>query len=163
MKVRLIVLCLLTALGLAAPAAAHDGERAPIIHRIDHLRWDTNALRRDSGLLPIETDFLYRTIETPDYRLAVLELWERRLEKAWRESVWVELAGCESDGDWHVDADFDGGLQFHPGTWATYRLPGFPGYAYEATPMQQVIVARRVLAAEGWNAWPACSAALGLR
>jgi hypothetical protein len=162
-KVRIAVACLLAALGLASPAAAHESKQAPIIHSIDHLRWDTNALRRDSGLPPIETDFRYRAVEDVEYRLSVRRLWEQRFDTAWRESVWVRLAGCEAGGDWHVDADFDGGLQFHPGTWAAYRLPGFPQYAYQATPLEQVEVARRVRAEEGWRAWPACSAALGLR
>jgi hypothetical protein len=138
---------------------------APVIHSIDHLRWATNELRRDSGLGPIATDFTYRKVEDPGYRRSVHELWEDRLAEAWRSSVWQRLAECESRRTWNYNgpSGFDGGLQFHPGTWDTYAPAGFPRFAYLATPQKQVDVARRVRAAEGWGAWPACSAALGLR
>lgn len=78
---------------------------------------------------------------------------------------WRSLAACESGGRWDYNGDsgFDGGLQHHPSTWSAYRLPGYPPFAYLATPEQQVTVARRVLAAQGWGAWPACSRKLGLR
>lgn len=79
-------------------------------------------------------------------------------------SVWDKLSGCEASGDWSYNgpSGFDGGVQFEPGTWSAYRLPGYPAYAYQATREQQIAVAERVLAAQGWGAWPACSAKLGL-
>lgn len=79
--------------------------------------------------------------------------------------VWAALASCESGQNWSYNggSGFDGGLQFHPGTWSAYRLPGYPAYAYQASAAQQVAVAERVLATQGWSAWPACSAKLGLR
>lgn len=163
MKLRLAVLCLLAVLLAPAGALAHVHPRAPIIHEIDHVRRDTNALRRDSGLEAIPTTFHYRRVADRDYRLAVLERWKTRFDRTWRRSVWVRLAECESNGDWRIDGAFDGGLQFHPGTWNAYRPAGFPRFAHGASRLEQVRVARRVLAAEGWNAWPACSALLGLR
>jgi hypothetical protein len=147
----------------AAPALAHVGERAPIVHEIDHLRRDTNALLTEAGLRPYATDLSHRAIADTEYRLALRNLWRKRFANALERSVWSRLAECESNGHWDIDADFDGGLQFHPGTWSSYRPAGYPEYAYEATPAQQIRVARRVLADQGWNAWPACSAALGLR
>jgi hypothetical protein len=166
-KVRIALVCLLPALGLATTASAHESLFAPIIHSIDHLRWETNALRRQAGLEPIPTDFAYRANESASFRLEVQALWRDRLAEAREQlvplnSMWGRLAECESNGNWRIDGAFDGGLQFHPGTWTAYRPDGFPRYAYEATPGQQVFVAEQVLAAEGWNAWPACSAALGL-
>ena len=165
MKVPIALLSLIAALALAEPASSHESAVAPVIHSIDHLRWETNALLRDAGVPPIETDFSYREVEDPSYRLFVHRLWEGRLAEAWRSSVWQRLAECESHGTWDYNgpSGFDGGLQFHPGTWDAYRPDDYPGYAYLATPQQQVVVARRVRAAEGWGAWPACSAALGLR
>jgi hypothetical protein len=82
---------------------------------------------------------------------------------AW--GVWGALASCESGQDWSYNggSGFDGGLQFHPGTWSSYRLPGYPAYAYQASAAQQIAVAERVLADQGWLAWPACSLKLGLR
>jgi hypothetical protein len=55
---------------------------------------------------------------------------------------------------------FSGGLQFTPSTWRAY---GGQGDAHTATRAQQITVAERVLADQGWAAWPACSAKLGLR
>lgn len=81
-----------------------------------------------------------------------------------RASVWDRLAECESSGRWNLNVGlYDGGLQFHPSTWTAYKLPGYPPYAYQATRGQQIAAAERVLDAQGWGAWPACSRKLGLR
>lgn len=84
--------------------------------------------------------------------------------------VWAALAECESHGEWDYGPHsawgsriFEGGLQFHPDTWDAFRGPDDPEAAYLATPEAQVAVAERVLAAQGWRAWPACSRALGYR
>jgi hypothetical protein len=58
---------------------------------------------------------------------------------------------------------YQGGLSFHPGTWTAYRGKWLPKFAYQATPAEQIRVARKVLADQGWDAWPACSRKLGLR
>lgn len=79
------------------------------------------------------------------------------------EGVWVALAACESGGRWHLDARYDGGLQFDPPTWTAYKADGDPPYAWQATPAQQIAAAERVLAAAGWGQWPRCSRRLGLR
>lgn len=170
MKLRLAALALLAVLALPAPAAAHVSTRAPLVHEIDHLRKKTNRLRALLGREPFRTSFRYRTAESRAVRLAARALWRTRLQRARvlkpaPGSLWARLAECESLGNWRYNGTlvFDGGLQFHPGTWTRYRLPGYPRYAYAATPVQQIQVALRVLADEGWNAWPACSARLGLR
>ena len=36
---------------------------------------------------------------------------------------WEAVAMCESSGAWHVDSQFDGGLQFHPVTWLGFGGP----------------------------------------
>jgi murein DD-endopeptidase MepM/ murein hydrolase activator NlpD len=81
------------------------------------------------------------------------------------DGIWDALSLCEAGGRWAYDGSsgFDGGLQFHPDTWTAYRLPAYPERAYEATRDQQIAVARRVLASQGWQAWPVCSRRLGLR
>lgn len=76
---------------------------------------------------------------------------------------WRSLADCESDLTWDIDDYHDGGLQFLPSTWTAFAPDGFPTFAYDATPAEQVEVAERVLDAQGWEAWPACSRKLGLR
>jgi hypothetical protein len=42
-------------------------------------------------------------------------------------------------------------------------MPGYPEVAWQATRVQQIQVGRRVLAEQGWQAWPVCSRRLGLR
>ena len=79
-------------------------------------------------------------------------------------SVWDRLARCESGGNWaSTVGTFEGGLQFHPSTWDAYKPGGYPNHAYQASREQQIAVAKRVLADQGWAAWPACSRKLGLR
>lgn len=77
-------------------------------------------------------------------------------------SVWDQLAQCESGGNWAINTGngYYGGLQFSSGTWAAH---GGQGSANNASREQQIAVAKRVQASQGWGAWPACSAKLGLR
>lgn len=78
-----------------------------------------------------------------------------------RSARWDRLAHCESSGNWAADTGngFSGGLQFTRSTWRAY---GGRGEARDATREEQITVAERVLADQGWKAWPACSAELGL-
>ncbi len=80
-------------------------------------------------------------------------------------SVWDQLAQCESGGNWAADTGngYSGGLQFHPQTWAAHGGTQYAPTAAGATREQQIAVAERVQASQGWGAWPACSAAIGLR
>jgi hypothetical protein len=77
-------------------------------------------------------------------------------------SAWDRLAQCESGGKWNINTGngFSGGLQFTPSTWRAF---GGSGPAHQASREQQIAVAERVLAKQGWGAWPACSRKLGLR
>ena len=76
--------------------------------------------------------------------------------------VWDRLAQCESGGNWGINTGngYSGGLQFAQGTWAAN---GGTGSAHNASRAEQIRVAERVRASQGWGAWPACSAQLGLR
>ena len=78
--------------------------------------------------------------------------------------IWRALARCESGGDWTADTGngYRGGLQFLPQTWVSHGGTLFAASPELATPEQQVAIAERVLATQGWRAWPACSALLGL-
>ncbi|MEW1748782.1 transglycosylase family protein [Streptomyces angustmyceticus] len=78
--------------------------------------------------------------------------------------VWDRLAGCESGGNWRIDTGngFSGGLQFAHSTWHSFGGGVYASRAARATRSQQIQVAERVLARQGWGAWPACSASLGL-
>jgi LysM repeat protein len=76
-------------------------------------------------------------------------------------ATWDALAQCESGGNWGTNTGngFSGGLQFTPSTWAAYGGSGSPEGASRS---EQIAVAEKVLAGQGWGAWPACSAKLGL-
>jgi len=76
-------------------------------------------------------------------------------------TVWDKLAQCESSGNWAINTGngFGGGLQFTPSTWHAF---GGEGRAEDASRVEQIVVAERVLAKQGWGAWPACSRKLGL-
>lgn len=90
-------------------------------------------------------------------------------------SVWDALAMCETGAytgspEWDYgphsnwgSKKFHGGLQFHPTTWTGFGGTAYAPYAYQATREQQIAVAEKVLASQGWGAWPHCSAKLGLR
>jgi len=79
--------------------------------------------------------------------------------------VWQQLAQCESHGSWsiHTGNGYSGGLQEDATFWRNYGGLAFAPAPYLATPAQQILVAERGLAAQGFAAWPACSRALGLR
>lgn len=80
-------------------------------------------------------------------------------------SVWDQLAQCEAGGDWSINTGngFSGGLQFTPSTWAGFGGTEYAPAAHMATREQQIAVAERVQAAQGWGAWPACTSKMGLR
>ena len=76
--------------------------------------------------------------------------------------VWDQLAMCESSGNWSINTGngFYGGLQFTLQTWRGFGGTGMP---QNASRSEQIKVAERILAVQGWKAWPACSSKLGLR
>lgn len=76
-------------------------------------------------------------------------------------SDWDRLAQCESGGNWSINTGngYYGGLQFSPTTWRAFGGSGMP---HQASRGEQIAVAERTLAAQGWGAWPACSRKLGL-
>ncbi|MGV0384958.1 transglycosylase family protein [Corynebacterium sp. 22_2729] len=80
-------------------------------------------------------------------------------------SVWDQLAQCESTGNWSINTGngFSGGLQFTPSTWAGFGGTQYAPAAHMATREQQIAVAKKVQAAQGWGAWPACTSKLGIR
>ncbi|MBO9705140.1 MAG: LysM peptidoglycan-binding domain-containing protein [Arthrobacter sp.] len=77
------------------------------------------------------------------------------------ESTWDALAQCESGGNWSINTGngYYGGLQFDQSTWQAY---GGTGSAAQASKAQQIAVAEKVQANQGWGAWPSCSSQLGL-
>lgn len=80
------------------------------------------------------------------------------------DSDWDRLAQCESGGNWHINTGngYYGGLQFSAQTWNGFGGNEFAPLAHQASREEQIFVAERVLASQGWGAWPSCSQKLGL-
>jgi hypothetical protein len=76
--------------------------------------------------------------------------------------VWDRLAQCESSGNWSCNTGngYYGGLQFSLSSW---RWVGGSGYPHQASRAEQIRRAERLLALQGWRAWPACRLKPGLR
>ncbi len=77
---------------------------------------------------------------------------------------WDRLASCESGGNWSINTGngYYGGLQFSSGTWLGFGGGAYASRADLASRDQQIAIASKVLAVQGWNAWPSCSRKLGL-
>ena len=78
--------------------------------------------------------------------------------------TWDRLAQCESSGDWSINTGngYYGGLQFSQSTWEGFGGTQYAARADLAGRAQQIATAEKVLDVQGWGAWPACSAELGL-
>lgn len=77
--------------------------------------------------------------------------------------VWDRIAQCESGGNWHINTGngYYGGLQFSASTWRAYGGSAYAPTADQASREQQIAVAGKVQGAQGWGAWPVCSARAG--
>jgi hypothetical protein len=138
--------------------------------KIERLQAKTHRLQ---GLVRQPRTRISRAVQTipPRKRAGKLAYWRRELDRIRRYHAtvpghpWGRIAGCESNRRWAYNGSsgFDGGIQFHPETWSSFKLTGYPRYAWQASPRMQVMVGERVLATQGWRAWPACSLRLGLR
>ncbi|WP_089102963.1 transglycosylase family protein [Streptomyces hyaluromycini] len=77
--------------------------------------------------------------------------------------VWDRIAQCESGGNWHINTGngYYGGLQFSASTWRAYGGTAYAATADQASREAQIAVATKVQHAQGWGAWPVCSARAG--
>ncbi|MFD5519405.1 transglycosylase family protein [Streptomyces sp. NPDC127066] len=77
--------------------------------------------------------------------------------------VWDRIARCESGGNWHINTGngYYGGLQFSAGTWRAYGGTAYAPTADRASRSAQIAIATKVQSAQGWGAWPTCSARAG--
>jgi hypothetical protein len=76
-------------------------------------------------------------------------------------ATWLALRECESGDDYAADTGngYYGAYQFSAGTWWSIGYSGLPS---EAAPAMQDAAAQRLLAVQGWGAWPVCSARIGM-
>lgn len=75
--------------------------------------------------------------------------------------VWAMLRSCESSNNYRDNSGngFYGAYQFTSSSWLLVGERGRPDLA---TPSAQDQAAKRLLARQGWKAWPDCTWALGL-
>src|SRR5699024_5642654 len=80
-------------------------------------------------------------------------------------SVWDRIAQCESGGNWSINTGngYYGGLQFSAQTWTAFGGGKYASTANQATRAQQIDIAKKVQAQQGWGAWPSCTSQLGIR
>ncbi|MFR0356462.1 transglycosylase family protein [Streptomyces sediminimaris] len=73
---------------------------------------------------------------------------------------WGCLAECESGRRWHANTGngYYGGLQFSQSTWKAFGGLKFASRADLASREEQITVAKKVLARQGWGSWPVCAA-----
>jgi hypothetical protein len=115
--------------------------------------------RTDTGLTARQVAALEATLRANATKFA------RSSSELSGQALWDALSRCEAGGDWTADTGngYAGGLQFAPSTWHGFGGGSYAGSAAAASREEQITVAEIVLAAQGWNAWPACSRLLGLR
>ncbi len=105
-----------------------------------------------------------RRLEEEQALLEQQRLEEERVaqQQAERNQVWDRLAQCEAGGNWSINTGngYYGGLQFSLGSW---QAVGGTGYPHQNSRAEQILRAEKLLAIQGWGAWPACSLKLGLR
>lgn len=155
-------------LTLAAPASAHS---EPLMEVCDQLGFscgttiDIGDARRIGDVVGHNPGSVVDPADVERLRALAQRVQTARTTTTRRASVWDQLAACESGGNWSINTGngYSGGLQFHPATWAGFGGKQYASQAYLASRSEQIAIAERVLDAQGWGAWPACSAKLGLR
>ena len=78
-----------------------------------------------------------------------------------RVQLWDDMAQCESEGDWSANTGngYYGGLQFSITSWEEVGGEIRPDLA---TRNEQIMRAEMLSELQGFQAWPFCSAQLGL-
>jgi len=112
----------------------------------------------------IDPSFLNTTTSTTRYTPPTVPQYRNTETETPSSDRWDSLAVCESSENWSyppVAGGFSGGIMFYIGTWRSMGGEEFAPDAYLASREQQIIVAERVLATSGWNAWPGCSRKFG--
>jgi hypothetical protein len=152
--------------------AQFDRERAGLEELADiRERVEAELVRRQEQVAEIEDELARREAEQ---RVAEAEAAETEIASVpppppspaesepnteWHAD-WDAIAECESGGNWHLDSTYDGGLQFHPDTWLAFGGGQYAPYAWQASRLQQIAIAEKVLASHGPGAWPHCFVSL---
>lgn len=77
-------------------------------------------------------------------------------------STWEKVAQCESTNNWSINTGngYYGGLQFSQSTWDAFGGQQYAPRADLASKEQQIAIAEKTLAGQGWGAW-ACADNVG--
>lgn len=77
-------------------------------------------------------------------------------------STWEKVAQCESTNNWSINTGngYYGGLQFSQSTWDAFGGQQYAPRADLASKDQQIAIAEKTLAGQGWGAW-ACADNVG--
>jgi Transglycosylase-like domain len=135
--------------------------------RVAEARAERAEARRRIGMLRERIDsLLAQRLATVDELQAIVQRKRARKPSLPSFSVggslitysadWEATAQCESGGDWHINSSKDGGLQFLPATWLGFGGGEIARHAYQATKLEQISIAERVLVIQGPKAWPTC-------
>ncbi len=154
-------------------AVLREGEpgKQRLTYRIVRANGDLRSRRliqTETVRTPVHRIEVYGTQERPEPEPAPEPAPEPEPEPAppVGDSVWDELAQCESGGDWSIDTGngYYGGLQFSADTWLAYGGDAYAQYASDATREQQIAIATTLRDANGgsYGSWPHCAAVLGL-
>jgi hypothetical protein len=79
--------------------------------------------------------------------------------QAWLPDKWQRIGACETGygkrpGNWrHSNSAYQGAFGFAVSSWDAFKLPGYPGEAWQATPWQQYQVALAIKARYGLSGW----------
>ncbi|MBY8855084.1 transglycosylase family protein [Nocardia sp. CA2R105] len=78
--------------------------------------------------------------------------------------IWDALAKCESGGNWGINTGngYFGGVQFDQNTWARQGGLKYAPRPDLATRNEQIAIAEKTRARQGWGAWPTCTSRLGI-
>lgn len=78
--------------------------------------------------------------------------------KVSNNSRWDAIAACESGGNWSTNTGngYYGGIQFSQSSWVGAGGSAYAPRADLATKDQQIAVAEKLRAVQGWGAWPVC-------
>lgn len=146
--------------GLANPDIINAGDQVRIPTADEQLSDRFGALQQAAAVSSVATTgYPSSATQAPIYRAQP----QAAAVPAASGGVWDTIAQCESGGNWSTNTGngYSGGLQFAPGTWAKYGDGS--ASAAGASKAAQIAAAEKVLAAQGWGAWPSCSAKAGLR
>jgi transglycosylase-like protein len=80
--------------------------------------------------------------------------WNAKPRPPWLPKVWWAIGMCETGLNYqHNTGTYQGAYGFYHGSWDAFRPSNYPSEAYNATPRQQLEVARAIWRRYGFTGW----------